>query len=390
MTTGAGELLQLFREGGPLTRADLVADTGLSRTTVGLRLDALLASGVVGAAGDAGSSGGRPPSRFAFRPDARLILGVDLGATHHTMAVADLSGRILASSRHHRPIADGPEPVLAEIATTAMTLLHDIGRSASELAAVGIGLPGPVEFASGRAVQPPIMPGWDGFDVRGWSMSVFGAHTLVDNDVNLSAVGERALAYPQVEDLIYVKAATGIGAGIVSGGHLQRGAQGTAGDIGHLRIARGDGIRCVCGNDGCLEALAGANALLRARPGFASAGELVAAAARGETEARAALDQAGRDIGEALAACVVLMNPSVIVVGGSLAAAGPALLEGLEQTVRRRALPLAGSALTIAVSLAGGDAALLGAITAARETVLSPEGVETILLGDTTTRVATG
>ena len=161
----AGDLFQLLRDGKARTRAELALSTGLARSTVASRIDALILSGLVGPAGEALSSGGRPPSRFAFNPAARLVLAVDVGATHVIVAVTDLGGKILAEHRLAQQVADGPEAVLDQVISQGKELLAAAGRSAEELAGVGIGLPGPVEHDSGRPVKPPIMPGWDGFDV---------------------------------------------------------------------------------------------------------------------------------------------------------------------------------------------------------------------------------
>ncbi|HAM26994.1 MAG TPA: sugar kinase, partial [Microbacteriaceae bacterium] len=253
---GASELFQLLRDGRPRTRAELAATTGLARSTVGLRLDTLLDLGLIRPIGDGASSGGRPPSQFALNPSARVVVGADLGATHATIAVADLGGVILRTHRARLPIAEGPERVLGWVADEARTLLAEAGRTVADLLAVGLGLPGPVEHDTGRPVNPPIMPGWDGFDVPGRILDALGVPALVDNDVNIMAIGEKTRSFPDVSDLLFVKVATGIGSGIISGGLLQRGAQGSAGDIGHVRIERGKGVECHCGNFGCLEAMA--------------------------------------------------------------------------------------------------------------------------------------
>jgi glucokinase len=161
----AGDLFQLLRDGKARTRAELALTTGLARSTVAARIDALIASGLVGAAGEANSSGGRPPSRFAFNPAARAVLAIDVGATHVIVAVTDLSGHVVAERRLAQDVADGPEPVLGRAVKEGLALLERAGRGPQDLAGVGIGLPGPVEHATGRPVKPPIMPGWDGFDV---------------------------------------------------------------------------------------------------------------------------------------------------------------------------------------------------------------------------------
>ena len=203
---------------------------------------------------------------------------------------------------------------------------------------------------------------------------------LVDNDVNIMALGERRLHLRDVDDLVLIKVATGIGAGIVSGGVLQRGAQGTAGDLGHVRVPGADDVLCRCGNAGCLEAVAAGPALAAAvrAEGVAAetGGDVVDLVRAGSRPAMAVVRQAGRDIGEVVATMVNLINPSVVVIGGQVAGAGEHLLAGIRESVYQRSLPLATEHLRIVTSRAGGEAAVLGASALAIEHVLSPDAVE--------------
>lgn len=376
----AGEMFQLLRDGRARTRSELTAATGLARSTVAARIDLLLASGLVGPAGEAASSGGRPPSRFSFNPDAKTVLAVDVGATHIRVAGTNLAGEELFRAGTEMAVSAGPEAILDWVVTAGRELLADSGRPEASLAGVGIGLPGPVEHLSGRPVKPPIMPGWDGFDVVGYIQRSFPVPVLVDNDVNIMALGERTAYWPGHEDLLFIKVATGVGAGLISSGLLQRGANGTAGDLGHVRVPRGEDLLCRCGNTGCLEALASGPALaraLRAEGLAAETGDDVLKLARhGELAALRALRQAGRDVGDVLATCVNLLNPSVIVIGGGMAAAGEQLLAGVKEVVYQRSLPLATSSLQIVASAAGDRAALLGASLMVTDHLLSPAGVE--------------
>lgn len=379
---GASDLFQLLRDGQPRTRAELVSITGLARSTIALRIDALLGLELIRPIGESISTGGRPPSQFALNPGARVVIGASLGATNASVAVTDLSGSILASQREPLAIADGPERVLDRVLASALELLAGLGRKPSDVLAVGMGLPGPVDHESGRPVNPPIMPGWGGFDVPGWVNERLGVPALVDNDVNILALGEHALAFPDANDLLFVKIATGIGSGIISGGTLQRGAHGSAGDIGHVRIRRGDGVACSCGNYGCLEALASGPAIVRQ---LRESGTLVEnfeqvleLARHGNLEAIQAIRQAGRDIGEVLSICVSLINPSVIVLGGSVTRAGEHLVAGVREVVYQSSTPFATEDLVIVQSRAGADAALLGASMLAIHHALSPEVLDVI------------
>ncbi|UUE19591.1 ROK family transcriptional regulator [Microbacterium sp. J1-1] len=380
ISSGAGEIFQILRDGHARTKAELAALTGLARSTVALRVDALLAAGLLRPAGEAASTGGRPPARVAFNPRAGLVLAVDLGATHATVAVADLAGVILDSRTRTIDIGDGPERLLDTILTDGGELLSATSDEGLPLVGVGIGVPGPVEHSTGRPTNPPIMPGWDRFDVPAYVQRTFDVPVLVDNDVNILALGEQATSWPQVDDLIFVKVSTGIGAGIIAGGQLQRGAQGSAGDMGHVQVPSGAGSTREPDDDRDLEALASGSALaiaLRAEGLDAhSPADVVALVRSGNTSAIEATRQAGRHVGEVLATVVNLLNPSIIVLGGSIARAGEHLLAGVREIVYRRSIPLATQHLAIVQSQAGDRAAVLGAAIMVAREVLSPASVD--------------
>ncbi|WP_017603368.1 ROK family transcriptional regulator [Nocardiopsis alkaliphila] len=382
---GAGTLLRLLRDGRPRTRSELASVTGLARSTVTQRVDALLASGLIGPAGEAVSTGGRPPTTFSFRPGARVVLAADLGATHARLALTDMSGTVLAEDRADIDIALGPEPVLDWVVEHGRALLSSTERDGGELLGVGIGLPGPVEHSTGRAVNPPIMPGWDHFDVAGHVGTSFDRPVLVDNDVNIMALGEHHVAWPTAGHLLFVKVATGIGCGIVSEGGVYRGAQGAAGDMGHIHVPNGEQRPCRCGNTGCLEAVASGHALAEALTAEGvparSAREVVELSRSGSVPALRALRQAGRDIGEVLAAAVNMLNPSVIVIGGALAMAGDHLLAGAREIIYQRSLPLATENLSIVSSKAGESAGVIGAAVMVIEHCLSAQHAQTLVVG---------
>ena len=379
----AGDLFQLLRDGKARTRAELALTTGLARSTVASRIEALMHSGLVGPAGEASSSGGRPPSRFAFNPAARVVLAVDVGATHVNLAVTDLNGTVLAERRLGQDVANGPDAVLDRVVSEGTKLLRKAGRGTEDLAGIGIGLPGPVEHASGMPVKPPIMPGWDGFDVVRHVQRSLPVPVLVDNDVNIMALGEQASYWPEHDNFLFIKVATGVGAGIISSGQLQRGADGTAGDLGHVRVPRGDDVLCRCGNYGCLEALASGPAVAQSLTlqGVTAngGGDVLRLVSEGNVQAIQALRQAGRDLGDVLATAVNLLNPSVIVIGGSLGQVGEHLMAGVREVVYRRSLPLATTHLRIGLSMAGDQAAILGASQLVTQYVLSPAVIEASL-----------
>jgi hypothetical protein len=187
--TGAGSLLRLIRDGEAVTRADLVRRTGLARSTVAQRLEVLLAHELVYEAGGSASTGGRPPTLLAFNQGAGLVLVADLGATHSRLVASDLAGVPLAEVTYDMDIAQGPETVLPWVHERFLDLLKDVGRAARDVRGIGVGVPGPVAFSRGEPVAPPIMPGWDGFSIPGWFAAHYDAPVLVDNDVNIMALG---------------------------------------------------------------------------------------------------------------------------------------------------------------------------------------------------------
>jgi predicted NBD/HSP70 family sugar kinase len=377
---GAGAVLRLIRHGTATTRGDLVETTGLARSTISHRVDALLAQHLLVAEGDAASTGGRPAQVLSFNREAGYVLAADLGATHARIAVTDLAGEILADEAHDIAIADGPEAVLGWL-EAGFERLAKIGGGA--LLGIGVGLPGPVEFATGVPIAPPIMPGWDGYPVAARLREKFGAPALVDNDANLMALGERTRAWPDTEHLMFVKVGTGIGAGLISHGRPLRGAQGAAGDIGHIHVRDHDDVLCRCGNRGCLEAVAGGGALATALTAQGlpadSVRDVVRLFREGHPEVTAAIRAAGRQLGEVLAASVNAFNPAVIVIGGDLAEADEPLLAGVREVVYQRAVPLGTRSLRIVPATLGDTAGVIGAATMAIEHALEPDSVDRML-----------
>lgn len=379
-STGAAQagIFQILRDGTPRTRSELAEMTGLARSTVAARVNSLIRAGLVTPVAAAASTGGRPSRQFAFDPTNYAVLGVDVGATHIHIAVTDLSGTILADDSVQMPVADGPERVLGWVIESGTKLFEPFQKSHT-LKGIGVGLPGPVEHSTGRPVDPPIMPGWDRYDVRAKLTGAFGIPALVDNDVNVMGLGEHHGHWSDVEDLLFIKVATGIGAGVIVGGSVHRGAQGIAGDLGHIWVPEADGVPCRCGSIGCLEAIAAGPAIatrLRERGlDVTTTADVVAAVLGGEIEAVREVREAGRIIGRVLTTCVSLINPAVIALGGTLANAGDHLLAGAREVIYTRATPLAASNLQIVRSKGGSDAAVHGAAVLAIQHILSPESV---------------
>jgi glucokinase-like ROK family protein len=397
-------VLDEIRLGRSQSRSELVERTGLGRAIVAQRVGELIERGLV-IEGDPGpSTGGRPARQLSFQAGAGHILVADLGATSIDVAIMTLDGRILGHRDEPAEIEAGPEAGLGRVEELFDQLLATTHGVPGALWGIGIAVPGPVEFATGRPVSPPIMPGWDRYPIRERFAARFGAPVWVDNDVNVLALGEwRSGVAAGHDDVVVVKIGTGIGAGIISGGRLHRGAQGSAGDVGHIQVVDDPAVICRCGNIGCLEARAGGAALGQLGEAAASDGrsarlrtaldqrgrvtaeDVARAASSGDPVAVAMLQEAGRLVGSMLASVVNFFNPSLIVIGGGVANSPDQLLASIRETVYRRSLPLATRDLLIQRSSLGGLAGVIGASSMVVDEVFSREAIgQWLAAGDPT------
>jgi glucokinase-like ROK family protein len=374
-------LLDLLRARGSATRAELVDETGWARTVVTQRLAELMDIGLVSEAGTAPSTGGRAPREVRFRREAAAVVGANLGATSIDVAVTDLAGEPLATYEEAWDIGEGPQATLDRVEKLVGQIVAESPVTPNDIVGIGVGLPGPVDFASGRTISPPIMPGWHNYPVRDRLAAHFGVDVVVDNDVNTMAIGEhRAGLARGVDNFVFVKVGTGIGAGIFSNGALHRGVDGAAGDIGHIATESGLPVLCRCGRAGCLEAYAGGGALarqaqeaaesgasrylaqlLRTSGGPLTAADITAGASAGDPACLQLLHQAARRLGQAMSSCVNFFNPSLLVFGGGVARAGDLLLPGIRQAVLELSLPLATRNLRIDITRLGDTAGTIGA-----------------------------
>jgi glucokinase-like ROK family protein len=383
-------LLDLIRARGTATRAELVAETRWARTVLAQRLAELMEIGLVSDAGVGPSSGGRAPRRVRFRREAAAVVGVNLGATSIDIAVTDLAGEPLATYEEAWDIGQGPEPTLDRLETLVDQTVADSPVARTGIAGLGVGLPGAVEFASGRPVSTPIMVGWSNYLVRDRLAWHFGVDVVIDNEVNTMALGEhRAGLACGVDNFVFVKVGTGVGAGIFSNGALHRGADGAAGDIGHIAVKGGSTVLCRCGRYGCLEAYAGGAALARQAQEAAETGQskyladllktsgrpltaedVTAGASAGDPACLQLLRQAALRLGQAMSACVNFFNPSLLVFGGGVSRAGDLLLPGIRQAVLELSLPLATRNLRIDITRLGDTAGTIGAAFAVIDQLL--------------------
>jgi len=377
---GISETLALLRLRGPLTRAEIVAETGLSRSAVTLRLDALQTAGlVIGGSGEVATKG-RPADRFEFDPSRGKVLAADIGVTKFRAGLCDLGGEIIAEIDVDSDVTEAPEVLLESVQDAFTGLLDRHGVDRAEILGIGMSLPAPIKHRAGMSVNPPIIPRWNRFDVAAWFADRFPGPVFLEKDANAMAYGEARQAGPDTGDLLLVKLGTGIGSGMVHQGRLYRGADGAAGDLGHTQVtlmSDDDGPLCKCGNHGCLEAYAGGWALVRdlqeAGRDVDTQQDLVDLIQSGDPEAMRLVRRAGRLVGSALASAVNLVNPRVVVLGGRIAAAGgDQLVAGIREMVYRRSLPLATSELRIERSSLYPRSGLIGLAHLVSDEILSP------------------
>ncbi|MDA0185379.1 ROK family protein [Solirubrobacter phytolaccae] len=367
-------MLELIRNGTAVTRADMARHTGLARSTVSQRLEPLIARRLVHEIGSSSPTGGRPGTVLAFNPGAGVLLVADIEPTRSRLAVNDLAGLSLAEETVAFGSTRHPEELLEQLDHRFLALLKRVGRRLVDVRGVGVAVPGPVAEANGMAATSPHLPGWDGFPIRDWLSARYGVLTVVDKRANLMALGEHATYWAEAEHLLFLSAGREIACGIIAAGEVCRGAQGSAGEIGHLPIADGDGATCACGNLDCLEAVASTTAIAT-RLGVDD-DEVVALARRPDADAVAAIREAGRRIGEALGTCVSFFEPAAIVVGGELARASQPLLAGIREQLARRSLPVGTDTIRIVSSRLGDRAALVGLTQLLTEQVLTPDEID--------------
>jgi len=379
-------LLRLLRDHGPRSRAELGDAVDLSRSKLAVEIERLVLRGLVDTAGLAASRGGRRSSMVRIAGHTRF-LGIDIGATSIDVAVTDGELRVLSHVAEPIDLRQGPEIVIGRALELVGKLRAD--DVAPGFVGAGVGLPGPVNFAEGVPVSPPIMPGWNHFPVRETFAAELGCPVLVDNDVNIMALGERHAGIARsIDDFLFVKIGTGIGCGIVIGGQVYRGVSGCAGDIGHIRV-EDSGPVCTCGNTGCLEAFFGGTALARdavvaarsgesehlarqlARAGTLTAVDVAEAAAAGDPVAVAMARDGGRRVGKVLAGLVSFFNPGLVVVSGGVAGIGHALLAEIRGVVYRRSPPLATGNMPMVLAELGAAAGVVGAARGVSDRVFS-------------------
>ena len=379
----AGEVFGLIRDGAVATRAEVGRVTGLSRTAVAARVSALQACGLVLERAEAPSTGGRPPARLVFNADAGVVLAAAIGRSRTQLGVCNLAGEVLTMADVDQEIGIGPHELMPDIAKRLEALLDETGRRHDEIFGVGLSIPGTADTTRGCSLDSPTMSGWDGIPLPPYLRELTAAPILLDNDANVIVLSERRGQRDRFDDMLLIKASTGLGAGIVAGGVLQRGAIGGAGEFGHTKIPAAAGVACRCGDTGCLEAIAGGWAVVRTMQqqghGVGHIRDLVDLALGGDPEARRLIRESGRHIGEVLAGAINLLNPEALVIAGDMSKAYDILVAGLRETVYGNAIALATRELQILPSTHGDQSGVIGSAAMILDHVLSARAIDSTL-----------
>jgi len=378
-----------FTSGG-VARAELARQLGLSRSAVTTIVSDLMANGTIQESAKKTGTSGRPRTLLEIRPKAGYVAGIDMGAKHLRISIANFGAQVLSEKEIPFDISEKPNLCIKKADVLLKELLSEAGLRFPQLKAIGLGVPGPISSDAGMVIAPPIMPGWDQFPIRKTLEDLWAIPVSVNNDAELGALGEWAYgAGRDANDLAYIKVGTGIGAGLLIDGQIYRGSTGAAGEIGHLTIDV-DGPICTCGNRGCLEALSGGGAIAgQARDAVKkqsytalaniafddiSAKSVAKAAQRGDLVSQKIMEKAGESLGIALAGLVNIFNPDMIVVGGGVAQNGDLFLEPIRKTVEERSLPAATTNLRITAALLGKRSSSTGAIVQALSVALHAVG----------------
>lgn len=381
----AGDILELiWRHPEGVSRADVARTMDLARSSVSDQVGKLLETDFVEEAGEAPSRGGRPGTLLRFRDEAGVIVGADLGATHVSVALTDLRGRILDWREEPCDVRGDPDAACAILERLVRSVLADVDPGRTSVLGLGVAVPAPVNPSAPTTFPASVLPAWEGHTGLVDLADRMGLRLFVENDANAGAVAEKWWGnHRDAQHLIFVKVATGIGAGHIIAGRLHRGATGAVGEIGHISIDP-NGALCVCGNRGCVATIVGtpallerAEALAHERPGSVfeegpvTLDRLIDGALAGDPVCREVLSGAAQHLGTVLAEVLNIMNPSLLVLGGGLMRAGEHILGPVREAVRQRTLVHSAASASIEISSLGKEDVALGAATVVLDRALA-------------------
>jgi glucokinase-like ROK family protein len=394
MNRAEAEVIRALRKKGKISRTEISSITGWSKAKTSQEIRSLVDKGYLVEMGEGTSQGGRRPGLLKINDQLGYLVGLDIGATSIDTVLADVGGKVLQRRISPADVRQSPDEFLSRCNELILEMVKAQGCRNDQVLGIGVGVPGPVDFTRGVLVAPPLMPGWENFNIRNFFQRTFPtAYVAIDNDVNIMAIGEqRAGDGIGVDHFIFIKIGTGIGSGIVSNGKIHRGSIGCAGDIGHICVDK-QGPICRCGNTGCLEAMAAGPAIteramqaarngsspllsqmMEANRGVLRPEDVNSACREGDQAALEIIRASGQMIGDVLASLVNFFNPSHIFIGGGITNFGNHLLVSIRRAVLQRSLPLATTHLSINFSRMGPEAGVTGAVALAREYLFIVEG----------------
>ena len=382
--SSAGDLLDLVRNGRASTRADLQRMSGLSRTAVVARVNALIDAGLLLHGEELASTGGRPPGALVFNHDAGVVLAVAIGRSRSQLAVFDLRGRELAGDTRDHVVGLSASELMPQVVARFGAMLGGLGE-VPRIVGIGMSLPGVVDPVRLVSVDSPVMGGWDGVELAPYFTEIPGCETtpvFLANDADVLAFSELFGPGVTLRDVLVVKASTGLGMGVIADGKVLTGHLGAAGEIGHSRVD-GNVLPCRCGAVGCLESVAGGWALVSQLNDSGVEAEhirdLVGYALQGDAVARKLLRDSGRHLGEILAVAINLLNPQAVVIGGDMGSAFEIYTAGVRESVYARSTALATRDLQFLPATHGDSAGLVGCAALAIDQVLAPGAVDDYL-----------
>jgi predicted NBD/HSP70 family sugar kinase len=364
-------LLKVIWRERHISRADIARVTGLSPSTVSAIVAGLQKAGLVRETGAGLSRGGRRPTMIGFCDDVFALVGVEIGASHVTVVVTDLRADVRTARWGLHPVLTDPDGAIATVRAFIDDGIAELGIARRQVIGIGVGVPTPVRPDMPGRLPSHIVPAWRDHDVHEILSRAYGLPIFVENDANLGALAEQWWgAGKDGKDLTYIKIGTSVGSGHIINGELYRGAGGTAGEIGHLRMDPA-GPRCPCGLTGCLTTFIGSETLVeRARReiaggdgAIANVGDLVRAARAGDAGARRIVADVGAHLGVAVASLMNVLNPAVVVLGGEITGVGELLLAPVRAAVCDRSLATTFEDTAITTSNLGDKAIAVGAAT---------------------------
>lgn len=381
LSTGSGVVLDLIRSGRATTRTDLIEQLGWSRVTLARRLDELLHASIVMSVGQLDSRGGRPPEEFAVNPDAGLLLAVDIGGSHTRLAITDLVSTILSEDEADIGLSEGPAEIFDWAGQVFDHMLDRLGKARGDVVGIGVGVPGPVDYVTGRLARPQVDTQWEGVLVKDYFARRYDrAVVAVDRDVNIMALAEARRGSSEYRDVAVLKAGIGVGLAFVLDGAIYHGSRGGAGELSAMGT---DGERTVR-----LETIASGavirRELLRQGRRVRTSSDIVGLANDGDPTVLRLLAETGTQIGQSLAHVVGLLNPQAVVVGGNLAQAGEPFLGAIREAVFAGARDFALQGLVVEKSRLGHIAGVTGASLIAQDALFDADRISRLTRGGVT------